>query len=192
LQSSRRSGLIARGCLVTLFLIFLVLPVAGFALAVWLLLTPSSSEVVAATAYKSAPVCTSSPAQHGCLQTERAHVLSYSWIPGRCGSHTDRFTLQLTDGVHQADVHFDCLGANPSYASADGLVAVREYRGLVTTVFDVSGKAYETTDSPTHGGSWTRGLGAVMLAVFGTWLLLLVVAAIYFRFGNRPVKPVAV
>jgi hypothetical protein len=166
--------------------------VAGFAFGVWLLLTPSAAEVAAATAYDNAPACPSLATERDCIKTERAQIVSYEWIPGRCGAHTDRFTFQLIDGAHQADIHIDCFAPNPSFASSDGRVEVREYRGLVTTVYDVVGKAYETTDSPAEGRSWTRGLGAVMLAVFGAWLLLLVVAAIYFRFSNRPVKPVAV
>jgi hypothetical protein len=80
LESSRRSGLVARGCLVTLFLVFVVLPVAGFAFGVWLLLTPSAVDVAAATAYDNAPACPSLATERDCIKTERAQIVSYEWI----------------------------------------------------------------------------------------------------------------
>jgi hypothetical protein len=176
---------IVRGCLVTLFLTFVILPLVGVAFAVWLLLTPTSWEVAAATAYKNAPICSASTPEQGCIHTERAEIVSYTWIPGKCGGHTDRFALRLADGTHHADIKFDCLASSPSYASSDGRVAVREYRGLVTTVYDVDGQAHETTDSPTGGASWRGGVAALMLIVFGGWLLAVMVIVIGVKLTSK-------
>jgi hypothetical protein len=164
---------------------FVVVPVIGFGFGVWLLLTPTSAEAAAATAYKNAPACLASAPQQGCIHIERAQVVSYTWIPGKCGSHTDRFTLQLADGAHHADVRFDCLASSPSYTSSDGRVVVREYQGLVTTVNDVDGHAHETTVSPTGGASWRGGVAALMLIVFGGWLLALAIIAIGVKLTSK-------
>jgi hypothetical protein len=179
------ASLIARGCLTTLFLVFVVLPVAGFAFAVWLLLTPTSSETAATTAYRNTPACSSLLPEQSCIQTERAEIVSFSSIPGRCGSHTDRFTLKLADGLHTAEIPFDCLAADASYGWSDGRVNVHEYRGLVTTVYDAAGKAYETTDSPSRGNGWRRGVAVVMLIVLGSWLIVVAIIAVGVRFTKR-------
>jgi hypothetical protein len=177
--------LIARGCLITLFLVFVVLPVAGFAFALWVVLTPTSEETAAATAYRNAPACSSVlPTEQGCIRSERAEIVNYSWWVGRCGSHTDRFTLKLNDGLHKAEVGFDCLAANASWGS-DGRMNVREYRGEVTTVYDVDQRAYETTVSPARSRSWTRGVAAAVVAVLGAWLVVVGVIAIGLKVTKR-------
>lgn len=173
-------------------MIFVVIPVIGFGFGVWLLLTPTSAEAAAATAYRNAPACLASAPEQGCIHTERAQIVSYTWIPGKCGSHTDRFTLRLADGTHHADISFDCLASNPSYASSDDRVAVREYGALVTTVYDVDGEAHETTDSPTGGASWRGGVAALMLIVFGGWLVALAAMVIGVRLTNKPAKQTSV
>jgi len=184
---SRQSACIARGCLPSILLVFVIFPVAGFAFAVWLIFTPTSSEAAAATAYQNAPACSSSlPAEGGCIHGEQAEIVSFRSIVGRCGSHTDQFMLRLIDGLHQAELAFGCLAANRSYALADGRVAVREYRRLVTTVYDVEGRAYETTDSPSGGASDRRGVAALMLVFLGAWLGVLVAVAIGFMVTKRP------
>jgi hypothetical protein len=178
--------LIARGCLITLFLVFVVLPVAGFAFALWVVLTPTSEETAAATAYRNAPACSSVlSTEQGCIRSEPAEIVNYSWTVGRCGSHTDRFTLKLNDGLHTAEVGFDCLAANASWGS-DGRVNVREYRGEVTTVYDVDQRAYETTVSPARSRSLIRGVAAAVLALLGAWLIVVGVIAIGLKFTKWP------
>jgi hypothetical protein len=174
-----QSPALARGCLGAIFLVLVVLPVAGFVFAVWLLFTPTAEETAAATAYEKASVCSSSQlTQKGCIHNERAEIASYSSTVGRCGSRTERFTLKLADGLHKAEISLDCLAVQPSYGWSDGRLNVREYEGLVTTVYDAGGKAYETTDSPSHPMSWRRGVAAVMLIFLGPWLILVAIFAI--------------
>jgi hypothetical protein len=166
-------------------LVLVVLPIVGLGLAAWLFLVPTASEAAAANAYRNARVCAPSPPAPDCIKTERAEIVSYRSIPGRCGGHYDRFTLKLTDGVHDVQIGFDCLGPNPSYALSDGRVVVREYRGQVTTVYDVSGKAYETGDSPIGGSSWRGGVAALLI-IFSAPILL--VALIVVRaFGPKSI-----
>ena len=177
----------ARGCLISLFLVFVVLPAAGFAFALWVLITPTPEETAAATAYRNAPACSSTlSTEQGCIRSERAEIVNYSWTVGRCGSHSDRFTLKLSDGLHKAEVGFDCFAANASHGWSDGRVNVREYRGVVTTVYDIDGKAYETTDSPDRHRSWTRGVAAAVLALLGAWLIVVGVIAIGLKFTKWP------
>jgi hypothetical protein len=159
-------------------LFLVVLPIVGFAFGIWLMFTPTSSEAAAAAAYKNAPMCSSSVTEQGCIQIAQAQLVSYSTFWGKCGGHTDRLTLKVADGNHEAEIAFDCLAANPAYALPDGTVKVRVYRGLITTVYDANGKAYETQDSPSGGRSWRRGIAAVILIVFGAWLLVLAIVAI--------------
>jgi len=173
------------GCFLLIIAVFVILPVAGFAIAVWLAFTPTASEAAAAAAYRNAPACSPSPPAPDCIEVEKAAIVSYTRIPGKCGAHYDRFSLKLTDGVHPVLVSFDCLGTNPSYALPDGQVLVREYRGQVTTVYDVNGKGFETTDSPIGGASWRGGVSALMLIIFGTWLLVVAVITLGVRFTNR-------
>jgi hypothetical protein len=168
-----------------IFAVFVILPAAAFAFALWLAFTPTASEAAAAAAYRNAPACSPSSPATDCIKTERAEIVSSTWIPGKCGGHYDRFTVKLPDGVHDAQIDFDCLAPNPSYSLPDGQLLVREYRGQVTTVYDVNGKAYETTDSPIGGASWRGGVSAVMLSVFGAWLLAVAIIAIGVRFTNR-------
>jgi hypothetical protein len=184
-----------RSCLVTALLVFVVLPAAGLAIAAWLFLVPTASEAEAAKAYRDAPACSLSSLSPGCIKTEKAEIVSYTWIPGKCGAHYDRFTLKLTDGVHPVQIGFDCLAPNPSYALPDGRVLIREYRGQVTTVYDVNGKAYETADSPTGGSSWRGGVAALLIIFSAPILLvsLLVLRVLGFnstwRLLKNPNKP---
>lgn len=180
----RHPTIVRRGCLAVGAMVFLVLPAAGLGSAIWLMFTPTAPEVSSATAYKNAPACSSlMQTEQGCIQNERAEMVSFSRSIGRCGSHTDQLTLKLADGLHTAEIAFDCLAANRFYELPDGRVNVREYRGLVTTIYDVDGKAYETTDSPTGGASWRRGIAAGILVVTIPWLIVMAFLVIGVRFG---------
>jgi hypothetical protein len=176
------SVLFLRGCLV---LVFVVLPVAGLAFAVWLFFTPTASENAAEAAYANAPACPASGPARDCIKVERAVLVSLAQIPGRCGGHYDRLGLQLGDGIHQAEIKFDCFGPYPFYSLIGGQVRVREYGGLITTVYAADGTAYETIDSPGNS-SWRRGIAAVMVVILGAWVLVLVAFVIWNKFTSRP------
>jgi len=180
-----RSVLFLRSCLI---LVFVILPVVGLAFAVWLFFTPTASENAAEAAYANAPACPVSGPARDCIKLERAVLVSLDRIPGKCGSFHDRLGLQLGDGVHQAQIGFDCFAPYPFYASIGGHVKVREYRASITTVYAADGTAFETTDSPRGGASWRRGIAAGMAAVLGSWVLFLAVVAIGLRLTKeRPV-----
>jgi hypothetical protein len=175
----------ARSCLVIGLLLFIVLPIAGIAFAVWLALTPTTSEAEAAKAYRNAPACAATSTVKDCVRTESAKLISYEWFNGKLGSRTDRLKLKLSDGAHQADIYFNSsrpLEAVPRiyYAPAGGPVRVREFRGKVTTVYGADGKAYETSDSPTGGANWRGGVAALMIIISAP---ILIVAGIVLIWG---------
>lgn len=173
-----------RSCLV---LVFVILPVAGLAFAVWLFFTPTASESAAVAAYANAPACPASGPARDCIKVERAVLVSLDQFPGKCGSRYDRLGLKVADGVHQAEIRFDCFAPYTSYAPIGGQVRVREYRGLITTVYAADGTAYETIESP-GGSSWRRGIAAGIGAILGAWVLFLAAIAIGLRLAKgRPV-----
>jgi len=171
----QRQGIWAiRSCMLAVAIVFVVLPAAGVGLAIWLFWSSIEPEAAAAAAYRSAPTC-SSIVTRSCVVEDDALLLSLEQIPGRYGSHTDRLRLQLWDGVHEAEIAHDVLAPYDPYGTPSGIVHVREYRGLVTTVFTRTGKSYETTDSPAGGASYKKGTAVVLAGFLVPWLLLVAV-----------------
>jgi hypothetical protein len=194
--------LIVRSCLVTSVLLFVVGPAAGIAFAVWLALTPTASEAEAAKAYTNAPACPATSTAKDCVRSERAELISLDRIPQRFGSHTDRLTLKLADGVHQTEIYANSpapFHAAPYvyYAAVGGPVRVREFRGRVTTVYGADGKGYETADSPTGGANWRGGVAAAMIIVLAPVLIVAAILLIWgfglqdlWRMLRNPTRPV--
>jgi hypothetical protein len=165
-----------RGCVVIALLLLVVVPVGGVGFAAWLFQSSLAPTAASARAYRNAPSCSEGAVPPSCVREEYATLLSLYHVPGRFGSHTDFLSLQLSDGPHQVEVAFDIRGPRVNYGSPSG-VRVREYRGVVTTVFTDDGKALETVDSPA-GGNPSQGIAIVMAAFLIPWLLLVVYGVI--------------
>jgi hypothetical protein len=166
-------ALATRSCF-TALLLCVVLPTAGLVIAAWLFLVPTPSEAEAANAYRKAPVCTTSSAAE-CIYVEQAVVVDVFSTAGRLASRTDTFRLRLADGEHLTNIYFDIFAPDVYFAPAGGELRVREFRGLVTTIYSADGKGWETGDSPNGGSSWRGGAGAVLVIVSAPVLFIALV-----------------
>jgi hypothetical protein len=162
--------LATRSCF-TALLLCVVLPTVGLVIAAWLFLVPTASEAEAANAYRTAPVCTTS-ASADCINVEQALVVDVFSTAGRWASRTDTFKLRLADGEHLTNIYFDVFAPDVYFAPVGGQLRVREFRGLVTTIYSADGKGWETGDSPNGGSSWRGGAGAVLVIVSAPILLI--------------------
>jgi hypothetical protein len=78
----------------------------------------------------------------------------------------------LADGEHLTNIYFDVFAPDVYFAPVGGQLRVREFRGLVTTIYSADGKGWETGDSPNGGSSWRGGAGAVLVIVSAPILLI--------------------